>query len=78
MSPSSFNQTSSRHAMFDHAVIGPISTRAIACGLDRALSRAVLREPRPLPLRVALPLIAGLSLAIWAGIGLLLGVFTLG
>lgn len=40
--------------------------------LDEADSgplRAVATEPPPWPWRVALPLIAGLSLALWAGIG---------
>ena len=30
------------------------------------------KAPRPLPLVIALPIIAGLSLALWAGVGRLL------
>ena len=35
---------------------------------DRGLPCAAAEGPPPWPLRVALPLIAGLSLALWAGI----------
>ena len=37
-------------------------------GADRELPRAVIDEPPPWPWRVAVPLIAGLSLALWVGL----------
>ena len=45
-----------------------------AAGLDPAPER----ELRPLPLLVALLIIGALSLALWAGIGWLFGVFSFG
>ncbi len=39
---------------------------------------AATHEPRPWPLVVTLPLTAGLSLALWAGIGRLLGILIAG
>lgn len=63
MSPSSFERVASDEVIFDQAAPGP-TPAAVPC------SHRV--GPQPLPLVVALPLIAGMSLLLWAGIGALL------
>ena len=76
--PSSFNRVSLRQPVLDQPLDGKVPTSAVASGLDCALNRAAEHEPRRLPLRVALPLIAGLSLAVWAGAWLLFRIFIFG
>jgi len=69
MSSFSVNQVS-----FDRASVIAVAAGAVSTGR----SQAATDEPPPWPLVVVLPLIAGLSVALWAGIGRLLGMFITG
>ncbi len=71
MLPSSFKQGSLLRFLFGGAERGPM----LAGMLRSDRGSAVGREPPPLPLGVALTLIAALSLALWAGFGLLFAAF---
>ena len=54
----------SHRAPFNPALLKPIA----GDGADRGLLQAAADEPPPWPWRVAVPLIAGLSLALWVGL----------
>ena len=69
--------------MFNHvhcksAVFNPSATAPYSTGTASSLAQAAATDPRELPLILALPLIAGLSLALWAGVGWSLGLLTFG
>lgn len=69
MSPSPlFDQAAHRNAAY------PAGPDAIGPGAFERTGKA----PRPLPLVVALPIIAGLSLALWAGVGRLVAMIAAG
>ncbi len=54
---------------YDRAPLNPASLNPVAGdGADRGRLHAAAEGPRPWPWRVAVPLIAGLSLALWAGL----------
>lgn len=64
---SSFKRIASHEVTSDQAASGPFPA-AMSC------SESV--GPQPLPLVVALPVIAGMSLLLWAGIGKLLALLS--
>lgn len=57
--------------------LAPVQTVAAGAVFPSQLLAAT-HEPRPWPLTITLPLTAGLSLALWTGIGRLLGMATAG
>lgn len=67
MSPLSVKDIASDGVVSDQATRGPCL--AVRSGSERV-------GPQPLPLAVALPVIAGMSLLLWAGLGKLLALLT--
>lgn len=70
----SFGQASFNCSGPEHAAIDPLPGRTAASSLVFAPAD----DLRPLPLILSLPLIAGLSLALWAGIARIVGALIAG
>ena len=67
MPPSSSETASSDYSLFDHTGANGFLAGAAPFGLEFS----AVHDPQPLRLSLALPLIAGMSLSLWAGFGLL-------
>lgn len=65
---------SNSRASFGLALVQPVAAEAVFP--SQLLAAAY--EPQPWPLVITLPLTAGLSLALWAGIGRMLGIIIAG
>lgn len=70
----SFDRASFKPARFERGVIGrlPVGT------VGSSLAYGPAANPRPLPFVLALLLIVGLSLTLWAGIGWIVGALIVG
>jgi hypothetical protein len=70
----SVDRASFRPSSLERGVIGPLPVGTVGS----SLTYVPATDPRPLPLVLALLLIVGLSLGLWAGIGRIVGALTTG
>lgn len=70
----SFDRASFKPARFERGVIGPLPAGTV----EASLAYGPAADPRPMPLVLALLLIVGLSLTLWAGIGWIVGALIIG